>query len=37
VNAYREWKASMLRMQIEKVQANNAVLVVNADKGSDRN
>lgn len=35
--AYREWKASMLRLQIEKVQANDAVLVVNADKGSDRN
>ena len=27
----------MLRMQIEKVQANDAVLVVNADKGSERN
>ena len=36
-DAYREWKASMLRMQIEKVEANDAVLVVNVDKGSDRN
>jgi hypothetical protein len=30
--AYTEWKAGMLRLQAEKVAANDAVVVVNADK-----
>jgi hypothetical protein len=31
-DAYPEWKASMFRMQTEKVAKNDAVLVLNFDK-----
>jgi hypothetical protein len=34
---YRGWKARMLEMQREKVRANDAVLVLNFDKGESRN
>ena len=34
---YREWKSRMLEMQREKVRANDAVLVLNFDKGESRN
>jgi hypothetical protein len=34
---YRRWKARMLGVQREKVQANDAVLVLNFDKGESRN
>jgi hypothetical protein len=34
---YQEWKANMLRRQAEKVQSNDAVLVLNFDKGESRN
>jgi hypothetical protein len=34
---YRAWKASMLRRQGEKVESNDAVLVLNCDKGESRN
>ena len=36
-SAYAEWKADMLRLQSDKVAANDAVLVVNVDKGAQRN
>jgi hypothetical protein len=35
--AYAVWKAEMLRLQGEKVAANDAVLVVNIDKDTHRN
>ena len=34
---YQTWKASMLRRQAKKVQSNDAVLVLNFDKGESRN
>jgi hypothetical protein len=34
---YRDWKARMLELQREKVRANDAVLVLNFDKGVERN
>lgn len=35
--AHREWKAMMLHKQSEKVLANDAVLVLNFDKGDKKN
>jgi hypothetical protein len=34
---YQVWKANMLRQQAEKVKSNDAVLVLNCDKGKSRN
>ena len=37
LDAHREWKASMIRLQDEKVRANDAVLVLNFEKNGQVN
>ncbi len=34
---HQEWKSSMLRLQEQKVAANDAILVLNMDKGDQKN